>query len=53
METIIDDFAGSLDVPDRARFYALLVEMLIERRDRVQRGSDGGEPKPDPFERVH
>lgn len=53
LETIIDDFAGSLDLPNRARFYALLVEMLIERRDRVQRTSNGGDPDPDSFERVH
>ena len=53
LETIIDDFARSLDVPDRARFYAFLVDLLIERRDRLQRASSGGDPNPEPFERVH
>lgn len=53
LETIIDDFAVSLDLPDRARFYALLVELLIERRDRTQRALDGDDPKPDSFEQVH
>jgi hypothetical protein len=52
LETIIDDFAVSLDLPDRTRFYALLVELLIERRDRAQRALDGGDPTPDPFEQV-
>ena len=52
LETIIDDFAVSLDLPDRARFYALLVERLIERRDRAQRTLDSDDAKPDPFEHL-
>ena len=52
LETIIDDFAVSLDLPDRARFYALLVELLIERRDSAQRALGGDDPAPDSFEHV-
>jgi hypothetical protein len=52
LETIIDDFAMSLDPPDRARFYALLVEMLIERRDGVQQDLERGDLKPDTFEQM-
>lgn len=51
LETIIDDFALSLDLPDRARFYALLVEQLIERRNDTQEALDG-DPKPNPFEQL-
>jgi hypothetical protein len=53
LETIIDDFAVSLDLPDRARFYAWLVELLIQRRDGVQQTVDGADTKRDPFEHVH
>jgi hypothetical protein len=53
LETIIDDFAMSLDLPDRARFYALLVDLLITRRDGLQQDLEGGESKPNPFEQVH
>jgi hypothetical protein len=54
LETIIDDFAMSLDLPDRARFYAVLVELLIARRDHVQQQTvDGVDSKRDPFEHVH
>jgi hypothetical protein len=52
LETIIDDFAVSLDLPDRTRFYAVLVERLIERRNRVQQALDGSDPKPNPFEQL-
>ena len=52
LETIIDDFATSLDLPDRARFYALLVELLAERRDRAQRVLEMGELSRDTFEQV-
>jgi hypothetical protein len=51
-ETIVDDFAASLDLSERVRFYARLIELLIERRDRSQRALDGGEARPDPFEQV-
>ncbi len=51
LETIVDDFAASLDLPERVRFYARLVELLIERRDGAQRTLDGDD-KPGPFEQV-
>ena len=52
LETIIDDFAVSMELPDRAHFYALLAELLIERRNSAQRALDGGEPKPNHFEQL-
>ncbi len=52
LETIIDDFAVSLNLQDRARFYAWLVELLIERRDGVQQALEGGDLKTDTFEQV-
>ncbi len=53
LETIIDDFAMSLDLPDRARFYAHLVELLIARRDDLlQDDLEGSKLKPDTFEQV-
>jgi len=53
LETIVDDFAVSLDLSDRARFYARLVELLTERRNSVQRALDGADPEADSLERVH
>lgn len=52
-ETIVDDFAISLDLDARLRFYSRLVELLIERRDQMQRALDGGDPEPDSLEQVH
>jgi hypothetical protein len=37
LEAIVDDFADSLEPPDRALFYARLAELLLERRDREDR----------------
>ena len=53
LETIVEDFAQSLDLADRAHFYARLVQLLTERRDCMQRALDGGEPERDSLERVH
>lgn len=53
LETIVDDYAQSLDLADRARFYRALVELMIARRDSVQRLLDGTDPEPDPLEHVH
>jgi hypothetical protein len=53
LETIVDDFALSLELSDRARFYARLVELLIEQRDRVQRVLDGTDSSPDSWEQLH
>lgn len=36
LDTIIDDYALSIDPPDRARFYARLVELLIQRHKRIR-----------------
>lgn len=52
-ETIVDDFAVSLDLAARLRFYARMVELLIERRNQMQRALDGGDPEPDSLEQVH
>jgi hypothetical protein len=53
LETIIDDFALSIEAQDRARFYARLAELLIQRHKRVQRVLDGAEPGPDSPQQVH
>jgi len=53
LETIVDDFAVSLNLSDRAQFYARLIELLIERRNSAQRALDGSDPEPDSLERVH
>ena len=53
LETIVEDFAQSLGLADRAHFYARLVELLTERRDRMQRALNSGERKRDSLERVH
>ena len=36
LETIIDDFALSMDESERAQFYVRLVELLIRRRDQAK-----------------
>lgn len=53
METIIDDFAQTLALPDRARFYARLVELLNERYKVVQQSLNQDGPPPDSKEKVH
>lgn len=52
-ETIVDDFAMSLDLSERVRFYARMVELLTERRNQVQRALDGSDPEPESLEQVH
>lgn len=52
LETIVDDFAQSLDLSDRARFYARMVELLIEQRDRLQQVLDGADTEPDSWKQV-
>ena len=54
-ETIIDDFARSLNIPEKIRFYSRLVELLSERICQVQEVLGGGDPdpNPDPRQPVH
>lgn len=35
-ETIVEDFALSLELADRVRFYSRLIEVLTERRNQLQ-----------------
>ena len=42
-ETIIEDFALSLDMAERIRFYSRLVELLTARRNEMQQALEGGE----------
>jgi hypothetical protein len=53
LETIVDDFAQSLDLPDRARFYARLVELLTGRNEGLKQTLDGSDPSPDSLKKVH
>jgi hypothetical protein len=53
LETIVDDFAQSLDLPDRARFYARLVELLTGRNDGLKQTLNGSDPSPDSLKKVH
>lgn len=52
-ETIIEDFALSLDMAERIRFYSRLVELLTARRNQMQQALEGGDPDPSPMEPVH
>ena len=53
LEAIVEDFAQSLDLPDRARFYARLVELLNERHDSVRGALDGGDRAQDSLKKLH
>lgn len=53
LETIIDDYALSIEGPDRARFYARLVELLIQRHKRIQQALETADPGPDSPQQVH
>ena len=53
LETIIDDFAESLDKQDRVRFYVRLAELIAERRDRVERTVDDAEPESGASSHIH
>lgn len=43
LETIVDDFAQSLDLLDRTRFYARLVELVNERHMSLKEALEGGD----------
>ena len=53
LETIIDDFAESLDKQDRVRFYVRLAELIVERRDRMERILDDSEPEAGSSSHIH
>ena len=53
LETIIDDYALSIEPPDRARFYARLVELLMQRHKRVLLALDVADPGPESPKQVH
>jgi hypothetical protein len=53
LETIIDDFAESLDNRDRAQFYMRLAELIAERRDREERLMDDAESEPGESQQIH
>ncbi len=47
-ETIIDDFARSLNPAEKIQFYSRLVELLSERICQIQQVLEAGDPDPDP-----
>lgn len=53
VQTIIDDFALSLDLAERIKFYSRLIELLSERRNQMQQALEGGDGDPDSMEPIH
>ena len=53
LETIIDDFAESLEKQDRARFYARLAELIVERLNGLERRLNGAEDEPGSSRQIH
>lgn len=53
IETIIDDFAESLDDSDRSQFYARLAELIAERRERIEQHQEEAETEPPTSQHIH
>jgi len=53
LESIVDDFAQSLDSRDRALFYTHLAELIAGRLDGAVRCTDGADEEPGSPLQVH